>query len=111
MFLIQFESYVNFRADRPHKSGWRTLCALYTLNILVVSVAISEKRESAFLKGGLTGAETATVANDLILNCLKTLDPAFLSLLGVGAGMLREAGLLRMRFAQRHLSSRWLESI
>lgn len=95
----------------PHKSGWRTLCALYTLSILVVSSAISEKRESAILKGVLTGAETATVANDLILNCLETLDPAFLSLLGVAIGRLREAGLFRMRFAQRHLSSRWLESI
>lgn len=81
MFLIQFESYVNFRADCPYKYGWRTLCALYTLSIPVVAIAILEKRESAFLKGALTGAETATVANDLILNCLQTLDPAFLSLL------------------------------
>lgn len=88
MFLTQFESYVNFRADRPHKSGWRTLCALYTLSILVVSIAISEKRKSAVLKGALTSAETATVANDLILNCLETLDPTFLSLLGVATGRL-----------------------
>lgn len=50
--------------------------------ILTVSIAISEKWESALLKGTLTGAELATVANDLILNCLETLDSAFPLIIG-----------------------------
>lgn len=111
MFPTHLESGATLRADLPNEPGWRMPLWSQSHRDLWPSTAISEWWEEAFLKGTLTGTETAMVANVLSLNHLETLDPTSLSLLGLATGRLRETGLFRMKFVQGHWSSHWLERI